>query len=109
MNTLDAQTTRLFDRLTAALLTGNHDGFIADGDDGFRDGITPENFARVSNSLRPRFTTGHDATYLGQLRDRGTQVFLWKLTFHDGGDDLLARLCVRKGRVAGFLVRGAFA
>ena len=109
MNTPDTQTAGFFDGLIAALRTGNHGHFIASGDDSFRNGITPEAVARIGNELQPRFVAGHDAAYLGQLRDRGTQVSLWKLTFHDGGDDLLARLCVRHGRVAGFLIRSAFA
>ncbi|MEH2102821.1 MAG: hypothetical protein V7K76_24360 [Nostoc sp.] len=39
---------------------------------------------------------------MGNLKQQGYQVYLWKLTFLDGGDDVLARLSLKDGKIGGF-------
>jgi hypothetical protein len=48
---------------------------------------------------------GYDATYLGELKQSGCKVYLWKLAYKDGRDDTLARLSLKDGKVAGFLLQ----
>jgi hypothetical protein len=59
-------------------------------------------FEGVSTLLSPRMKKGYDTAYLGQLKQQGCQVYLWKLVFKDGGDDTLAKLVLKDGKVAGF-------
>ena len=109
MSTPDSQASAFFDILLASIVSGDYDQFVANASSGFRNAITPETFERVSASLRPRLAAGYAATYLDVFSDQGARVSLWKLSFHDGGDDRLAKLSVHKGYVAGFLISRAFA
>ncbi|MEO7934122.1 MAG: hypothetical protein ABIT76_13290 [Chthoniobacterales bacterium] len=102
-------TTVLFKNLLVSLRDDNHSQFLADADSGFRSAITAEIFGRVSADLQPRLASGCDEIFLGELQDRGAQVFIWKLSFSDGGDDLLARMGVRESKVSGFKITSAFA
>jgi hypothetical protein len=43
--------------------------------------------------------------YMGQLRQQGLDISVWKVSFQDQGDDLLATLNVQNGRVGGFFLR----
>jgi hypothetical protein len=45
---------------------------------------------------------GYKVVTLGTLNQQGCQVYLRKLIFKDGNDDILARLALRDGKVAGF-------
>jgi hypothetical protein len=56
----------------------------------------------VSIQLSTRMKKGYDTTYLGQLKQQWSQVYLWKLVYKDGGDDTLVRLVLKDGKVAGF-------
>ena len=57
---------------------------------------------RVKKSLLSTVNFGTHAVKHGQLKQQGCQVHLWKLVFKDGGDDTLAKLVLKDGRVAGF-------
>ncbi len=91
-------------RLVKAIEVADHATFIADGESAFRN-LTQEQFATVAAQLGPRFKTGYEITYLGELRQRGYLVTLWKLSFKDGTDDALATLSTKDGKVGGFFIR----
>ena len=80
----DTTTQRCFDTLLAATTADDYHQFVSVADDTFRRGITPTTFHSVSQSLAPRMQRGCTPTYLGQLRQNGAQVSLWRLTFADG-------------------------
>jgi hypothetical protein len=105
----DASTQRCFDTLLAATAADDYDQFISVGDDGFRKGITPDMFHSISQSLASRMQHGGcTPTYLGQLRQYGAQVSLWRLKFA-GGDDLLVHMSMlSQNRVEGFRITPAF-
>jgi hypothetical protein len=67
-------------------------------DDG-RVGVTPEMFERMSTRLAPRLQAGYRAQFLGKLRQQGT-LYLWKLEFTDGKDDLLVRMSMKDGKIS---------
>ena len=90
-------------RLIKAIATADHAAFIADGDAAIRQ-MTKERFAAVAAQLGPRLQSEHETTYLGELRQRGYHVTLWKLSFKDGTDDALASLSVKDGKVGGFFI-----
>ncbi len=94
----------LFQKLMDATKANDYDAFVADGDSGFKAGITKQMFEGVSEQIAPRMKEGYQAIYWGQLSQRGYAVYVWKLEFEDRGDAFLARLSVKDGKVAGFLI-----
>ena len=106
---IDPTAQRCFNTLLAATAAGDYNQFVSVANDTFRRGITPSMFDSISQSLGPRTQHGGcTPTYLGQFRQNGTQVSLWRLAFTDGGDDRLARLSMLQDRVNGFVVTPAF-
>jgi hypothetical protein len=89
-------------KLLTAVEVGDYEGFVADGDAAFKAALTKPMFEGVSEQLAFRMQGGYDTFYLGQLNQQGCQVYLWKLVFKDGGDDTLAKLVLKGGKVAGF-------
>jgi hypothetical protein len=91
-------------KLISALQKADYDSFVVDGDAAFHK-LTKEQFAAVAAQLAPRFSAGYEITYLGDLKQRGFHVTLWKLSFKDGKDDALATLSVKEGKVGGFWIK----
>ena len=108
MNPPDDLAISCLDTLLAATAEGDYERFVSVGDERFRGGIGPEMFRRVSRSLGPRMRKGFTPTFLGELRQGGSVVSLWRLGFADGGDDRLVRMSLASGRVRGALVTPAF-
>jgi hypothetical protein len=86
----------------AAIATNNYDALVANTAPALRTRITREAFTQVSTRLSPRLKMGYKLQYLGNLKQQGVEVFLWKIIYTDGGDDMLARLVIQEGMVAGF-------
>lgn len=89
-------------RIFHAVEQNDLDSFVADGDNQFKAAITKQMFEGVNAMVAPRMKKGYEVIPLGTLNQQGCQVYLRKLVFKDGGDDILARLAVRDGKVAGF-------
>jgi len=88
--------------LLAAIATNNYNALVANATPALKTRITKETFTQVSTQLSPRLKQGYKLQYLGSLKQQGVEVFLWKITYTDGGDDLLAKLVMQEGKVAGF-------
>jgi len=95
----------VLDKLLKAVEADDYGSFVADGTDTFKAAITKERLEMVSTHLAPRMKKGYECTYLGELKQQGYQVVLWKMTYKDGGDDTLARLVLKDGKVAGFVLQ----
>jgi len=93
---------RLLKNLLVAVQNNDYDGFVSNGTAAFKAGLTPQMLAGVSAQLAARMNRGYGITYLGQLRQQGLGVYLWKLSFTDGSDDTLAKLVLDQDKVAGF-------
>ncbi len=93
---------QILDRLLTAIATNNYDLLIANATPALQSRITRETFAQVSTQLSTRLKSGYKTQYLGSLKQQGVEVFLWKITFQDGRDDMLARLVVQDGKAAAF-------
>jgi hypothetical protein len=91
--------------LLTAIATNNYDAFVADAAPAFRTRITKEAFKGVNTQLLPRLKGGYELQYLGTLKQRDVEVFLWKIIYKDGGSDMLARLVLQDGKVAGFWIQ----
>ncbi len=96
---------KMFQNLMNAVQAGDHAAMVLDGDETFRQGLTPEMTAGVSAQLAPRMREGYSAAFLTRMKQASYDIYLWKLTFQDGGDDFIAKVVLnRDGRVAGFLI-----
>lgn len=92
----------LIGNLLHAIQANDYQRFVADGTAKFKEGLTKEVFESVSTQLASRMKKGYAQVYLGRLHQHGYELYLWKLTFIDGGDDILAKMVVKDGRIAGF-------
>ncbi len=92
----------IFEKLLKAVEGNDYNSFVADGTDAFKAGLTKQMLEGVSGQLSPRLKQGYDCTFLGELRQHGLQVLIYKLSYKDGGDDTLAKLVLKDGKVAGF-------
>jgi hypothetical protein len=88
--------------LLAAIATSNYDALVANAAPALKTRITRETFTQVSTQLSPRLKKGYKLQYLGSLKQQGIEVFLWKIIYQDGGDDMLAKLVIQENKVAGF-------
>ncbi len=95
-------TERTLDMLLTAIVTNNYDVLVANAAPALKTRITRETFTQVTTQLSPRLKKGYKPQYLGSLKQQGIEVFLWKITYQDGGDDMLARLVIQENKVAGF-------
>jgi hypothetical protein len=95
-------TEGILNTLLAAIVTNNYDVLVANAAPALKTRITKETFTQVSTQLSPRLKKGYKPQYLGSLKQQGVEVLLWKITYQDGGDDMLARLVIQENKVAGF-------
>ena len=95
----------LFERLIAAFEKADYDTFIAEGDAGLRKGLKKEAFDKTYTQFSARFKSGYEATFLGELKQYGCHVTLWKLSFKDQSDDALLTLMVKEGRLTGVWIK----
>ncbi len=98
----EPESLTILNKLLKAVEACDYDNFVADGNARFKAGLTKQMLEGVCAQLSPRMKKGYDSTYLGQLKQQGCQVYLWKLVFKDAGDDTLAKLVLKDGQVAGF-------
>ena len=95
----------VLDKLLKATEANDYDSFVSDGNPAFKAKITKQMLDSVSAQLSPRMKKGYQCLYLGELSQQGCRVLLWKLVFKDGGDDTLAKLFLKDGKVSGFLLQ----
>jgi hypothetical protein len=92
---------QLLDKILKATEDNDYASFVAEGDAGFKAGITPQMLEGVSAQVSLRMKKGYECAYLGELNQQGFKFYLWKLSFKDGGDDVLAKLALKDGRISG--------
>jgi hypothetical protein len=95
-------TERTVNTLLTDIATNNYDALVANAAPALKSRITRETFKQVSTQLSPRLKKGYKLQYLGSLKQQGVEVLLWKITYQDGGDDMLSRLVIQEDKVAGF-------
>lgn len=85
-----------------SLTRNDYKSFILNGSDEFKK-ITIQDFAKVVQQLSGRLTKGHEEIFLTVLNQDGYLVHVWKVTFKDKGNDILAKMIVGKDdKVLGF-------
>ena len=100
----DEATQTVFKKLMSATISNNYDAFVAECDAKMKAALTKPMLEGVSKQLEARVKQGYDALYLGELKQQGYAVHLWRLRFKDGGDDILATLSLKDGKVGGFFL-----
>jgi hypothetical protein len=101
----DPAVKKTFDKLIDAVKANDRAAFIAEGTDAVKEGMTEKIMDGTSKLLGTRLKKGYEATYLCQLKIADRQVHLWKMTFKDGGDDMLIRVVLKDGKVDGFFLQ----
>jgi opacity protein-like surface antigen len=87
-------------KMVGALENAKYDDFIADGDAGWKK-VPKASFDSMANGIGPRLKAGYTLTYLGEIKQGGAQVTLWRIAFKTG-DDLLAKVSIKDGKVTSF-------
>ncbi|MFS8117283.1 MAG: hypothetical protein ACMG55_02155 [Microcoleus sp.] len=87
-----------------ATASKNYELFTTVGDAAYKAGITQEMFDDVSEHLGSRLQNGYSITYFGDLKQGDDSIYLWKLSFADGGDDFVARMAMNADKVAGIFI-----
>ena len=91
-------------KLLLAITADDYTSFVADGNAAFQ-GLKKDQFESVVSQIGSNLKSGYDLAYLGDLNQRGYQVTLWRIRFKNGGDDLLATLSMKDGKVGGFWIK----
>ena len=91
--------------MLTATESGSRSAFVAEGDASFQTHMTPAMFNGFSAQFAARLKRGYTTTFATQLRQEGYSVYVWKVEFKDGGDDLLFTLAVKDGKIGGFFLR----
>lgn len=60
-------------------------------------------FRRASDTISAACRNGHQLVLLGELRQAGYRIYLWKLTGKDSADEFVVRLAWKDGKLSGFL------
>ncbi|MBE9185587.1 hypothetical protein IQ270_12985 [Microcoleus sp. LEGE 07076] len=87
-----------------ATASKNYELFTTVGDAGYKAAITQEMFDDVSEQLGSRLQSGYSITYFGDLKQGDDSIYLWKLSFADGGDEFVARMAMNEDKVAGIFI-----
>jgi len=89
-------------KMLTAISANDYCTFVAEGDSTFKAALTKEKFEGVSVQVAPRMAKGYDCSYLETLNQQGCEVYVWKVAYKDGGDDMLVKIVVKDGKIAGF-------
>jgi len=93
---------QICDLMLDALRDHDFAAFKGAGDENVQRAITQELFDKASNLIAAREKAGYEKVYLDHLKKKTGDLYLWKLQFKDGGDDLLVQMTLKDGKVAGF-------
>ncbi len=99
---LDPKIAQLFQDQITAIEINDLSSFVKNGTANFQD-FKKADFDKVDKEYLPLFKAGYESTYLTSLKQEGLQVYLWKLSFKNGRDDILVKLAINKeNKIAGF-------
>jgi len=100
-----AEAEKMLKLLLENTRTGNYEAFLAPGTERFQQGISKEMFFGVAKQVASRLDAGYVTEFLTEIRQCEHRVYLWKLSFSDGGNQFIARLALTTdGKVAGFML-----
>jgi hypothetical protein len=103
--TTEPAREQAFDSLIHSIQVDDRNAFVADATDDMKQAITPQIMSNISHDISHDLIKGFQATYLGELKQQGCMVQIWKVTFKDGRDDMLAQVSMRGDKLAGFFIQ----
>jgi hypothetical protein len=89
-------------KIFTALEKNEFEQFMADADNTWRR-LERSEFDRLVSQIEPKMKGGYEVAYLGEIKRMGGIVqTLWKLTFKANGEEVLANIDIKEGRVSRF-------
>jgi hypothetical protein len=95
---------RVLVKMIEAVKAQSYDNFLTDADDHLKSNLSRQQFEGICGLYTAPLRKGYRLEYLGQLRQQGTYVYLWKITIVGGQDETLLRLVMKDGKAYGFAV-----
>jgi hypothetical protein len=100
-----AGAERVLVKMIEAVKAQSYDDFLTDADDHLKSNLSRQQFEGICGLYTAPLRKGYRLEYLGQLRQQGTYVYLWKITIVGGQDETLLRLVTKDGKAYGFTVQ----
>jgi len=100
-----AGAERVLVKMIEAVKAQSYDDFLTDADDHLKSNLSRQQFEGICGLYTAPLRKGYRLEYLGQLRQQGTYVYLWKITIVGGQDETLLRLVIKDGKAYGFTVQ----
>jgi hypothetical protein len=100
-----AGVERVLVKMIEAVKAQSYDDFLTDADDHLKTNLSRQQFEGICGLYTAPLRKGYRLEYLGQLRQQGTYVYLWKITIVGGQDETLLRLVTKDGKAYGFTVQ----
>ena len=101
----DSVARPFLDKLLKAIVENDYDSFVADLTPKFQAELSKQRVAGISTQLSPRMKKGYKVIVLGDGKQSGHKVYLWKVVYEDDGDDTFVRMSLKDGKVTGFLMQ----
>jgi len=92
-------------KMVEALKNRSYEAFLEGTDDTMKAALTKQMFEGVCGQLSEPLGKGYRTTRLGQLKQLGSTVHLWKLEISGLEDQTLIKMSVKDGLVNGFLLQ----
>ncbi len=100
----ESTSQAIFESLMDAIRDDSYANFHAFGDADVKEHLTKDIFESVVEQVAPRMKKGYRTEYLGSMNKLGFKLHLWKISYEDGGDDMLCQMSLKQGKVGGFFL-----
>jgi hypothetical protein len=100
-----AAVERVLLKMIEAVKAQSYDDFLTDADAKLKSQFSRQQFEGICGLYTAPLRKGYRLEYLGQLRQRGAFVYLWKVSVVDGQDESLIRLVIKDGMASGIWVQ----
>ena len=101
----DTKADALFQQLVTATMNDDYNSFVSHGSTQLKAALSQTQVDAVSKQMSPRLKTGYDIDALGDLNQKGYVVYIYRLRFKDGGDDIMGMMSLKDGEVAGIFFK----
>jgi len=96
---------RVLLKMIEAVKAESYEDFLTDADAKLKSQLSRQQFEGICGLYAAPLRRGYRLEYLGQLRQRGAIVHLWKVSVVDGQDESLIRLAMKDGKASGVWVQ----
>ncbi len=91
-------------QLMTAISQDDHEAFIANGTQAFKNNISKQTFHQLSDQLGDQVRKGYTADYVTALYQNGNIVHVWKISYTGSKEQSLMKLMLIDDKVAGFWI-----